>query len=181
MWHRVVEATVRNRAGVAMIVLWGCLMGTSALASKLDKLSDTERVHWRALRVFVDKDEQKHWLKLKTEEERSQWLKERGYWDRFYRYPDHVRDQIVAGDVKKGWDRNKLYMAWGQPSERLRLTGRPATRSERLIYRFEVDKDGFATVVVDRRPDYKAVERYQVDVVVDDDVITELTRLDAWK
>ncbi|MEM6929394.1 MAG: hypothetical protein AAF602_20815 [Myxococcota bacterium] len=163
-----------------MIVLWGCLMGTTAIAGKLDRLSDTERVHWRALRVFVDTKDQKDWLKLKTEQERNQWLQDRGYWERFYRYPQHVRDQIVAGDVKKGWDRNKLYMAWGQPTERNRLTGRPASRSERLIYRFEVDKDGFITVLVDGRPDYKAVDRYQVDVVVDDDVVTELTRRDDW-
>jgi len=163
-----------------MIVLWGCLMGLDAVAGKLDRLSDTERVHWRALRVFVDKDEQKTWLKLKTEEERNAWLKERGYWEKFYQYPENVRKQIVAGDVKKGWNREKLYMAWGQPSERRRLTGRAASRSERLIYRFEVDKKGFVTVVVDRRPDYKAVDRYQVDVVVDDDVITELHRRDDW-
>ncbi len=164
----------------AMVVLLGYLVSPPALAGKLDRLSDTEKVHWRALRVFVDKDEQKLWLKLKSEEERNQWLKDRGYWERFYQHPPHVRDQIVAGDVKKGWNREKLFMAWGQPSERRMLTGRPANRSERLIYRFQVDKKGFVTVVVDARPDYKAVDRYQVDVVLDDDVITELTRRDDW-
>lgn len=164
-----------------MLLVVGLFTSTVATAGKLDRLSETERIHWRALRVFFDKADQKDFLKLKTEEERNAWLKERGYWDRFYKHPQTIREAIVAGEVKKGWDRDRLYMAWGQPSERNRLTGRPATRSERLIYRFEVDKDGFATVVVDRRPDYKAVNRYQVDVVVDDDVVTELTQVDDWR
>ena len=149
-------------------------------AGKLDKMSTEERAHWRALRVFVEEKDQKKWLRLKTEEQRNEWLKERGLWDRFYEHDEVVREQIVAGDVRLGWDRMMLYMAWGAPSEKLKLTGRAASRSERLVYRFEVDKDGFASPLTGRNPDYKAVDRYQVNVILDDNVIADMMRLEDW-
>ena len=151
------------------------------LAGKLDRMSTDERAHWRALRVFVEDKDQKQWLRLKTKEERDAWLKERGLWDRFYTHEDYVRDQIVAGDVRPGWSRDMLYMAWGRPTQRLRLTGRSASRSEQLIYRFEVDADGYASPLVGRKTDHKAVDRYQVNVIVDDDRVAELVELDAWE
>ena len=151
------------------------------VAGKLDKMSGEERAHWRALRVFVEKKDQKKWLKLKTQEQRDAWLQERDLWDRFYEHEPFVREQIVAGDVKLGWDREMLYMAWGAPSQRLKLTGRAAARSERLIYRFEVDGEGFASVLTDGKPDYKAVDRYQVNVILDDNVITDMMRLEDWE
>ena len=164
---------IMRHVALASLVL--LLMG-----AKLKKLSDTEREHWRALRVFVEKKDQKRWLRLKSEEARNAWLKERGLWDKFYEHEDYVRDQIVSGDVRLGWDRDMLYMAWGAPTQKMRLTGRNASRSERLVYRFEVDSEGFATVLRGKNPDYKAVDRYQVNVIVDDDTVAELQELDEW-
>lgn len=150
------------------------------VAGKLDKMSGEERAHWRALRVFVETKDQKRWLRLKTKEQRDAWLQERDLWDRFYEHNEEVRQQIVAGDVRLGWNRHMLYMAWGAPSERFKLTGRPASRSERLIYRFEVDKEGYASPLTGTNPDYKAVDRYQINVILDDDVVADLMRLEDW-
>lgn len=46
--------------------------------SKIKKLSETEADHYQALRVWMDKDDKKAYFKLKTEEERNQWLKDAG-------------------------------------------------------------------------------------------------------
>ncbi len=150
------------------------------LGGKLDRLSSDERAHWRALRVFVEDRDQKRWLKLKTEEERNDWLKEQGLWDRYYSNDPATREQILAGDVRLGWDRYQLYMAWGQPSQRMRMTGRSAVRSERLIYRFEVDEEGYASPLVGTKVDHRAVDRYQINVIIDDDTITKIHEIDDW-
>lgn len=150
------------------------------MGSKLDRLSPDERAHWRALRVFVEERDQKRWLKLKTEEERDAWLKERGLWDRYYENDPATRELILAGDVQLGWDRYQLYMAWGQPSQKMRMTGRSAVRSERLVYRFEVDEEGFASPLVGTKVNHRAVDRYQMNVILDDDVITQILELDHW-
>ena len=152
------------------------------MGGKLDRLSPDERAHWRALRIFVEKRDQKRWLKLKTEEERNAWLQEQGLWDRFYQHNASVRDQIVAGDVRLGWSRQMLYMAWGIPTEKLRLAGRNASRSEMLVYQFEVDPDNFITVrKASDPPNHRSVDRYQVNVAVDDDVVAKLIELNDWQ
>lgn len=151
-----------------------------AAASKLSKLSEAELDHYRALRVFMDDDEEKAWLKLKTTEERDAWLREHRLWDKFYALPPEVREQIVAGKVERGYTRDMVYMTWGPPFAKNRLTGRPAGRSELLVYRFEVDKDGYANPVAKPRGDYKAAGHYEMELTVDDDVVTEISQKDGW-
>ena len=116
-----------------------------------------------------------------TEDQRNAWLQQEGLWDKFYGHNEVTRQQIVEGDVRLGWSRDMVYMAWGAPFQKMRLTGRPAARSEELIYRFEVDKDGFATPLVGKHTDHKAVDRYQVELVIDDDTLTEMVEKDDWE
>ncbi len=151
------------------------------LGGKLDKLPQDELEHWRALRVFVDNKDQKRWLRLKTTEERNAWLKKEGLWDKFYKHNKRIRDLIVAGDVRKGWSRDMIYMAWGPPSARLQMPGRDAARTEVWKYRFEVDKDGYASPVLGRDTDHRAVRRYQVNLTVGDDIVTDMKELDKWE
>jgi hypothetical protein len=81
------------------------------LASKLNRLSDAEQDHYRALRIFLDKKDEKEWLKGKTEEERNAWLKEHGLWDRFYSHDEQTRQEIINGEVELGWSTEMVYMA----------------------------------------------------------------------
>ena len=157
------------------------LLAVPLAGSKLNRLTEAELDHYRALRVFMDEAEQKEWLKLKTTEERDAWLQAEKLWDRFYALPDVVRAQIVSGKVERGYTRDMVYMTWGAPFEKQRLTGRPAARSELLIYRFEVDQDGFANPVTTDRGHYKAGGHYQVELVLDDDVVTEMKQEDGWR
>jgi hypothetical protein len=88
---------------------------------------------------------------------------------------------VVNGEVEEGFTRQMVYMAWGAPFERNKLTGRPATRSELLIYRFEIDKNGVATPVVGTRIDYQAVGQHQTELYVDDDVVTSMVEKDSFE
>lgn len=148
--------------------------------SKLKRLTEAEIDHYRALRAFMDDDQEKAWLKLKTTEERDAWLQERKLWDRFYSLPAEVRAQIVAGKVERGYTRDMVYMTWGPPFEKQRLTGRPAGRSELLEYRFEVDQDGYVNPVAEGRGNYKAGAHYTVELTLDDDVVTVMKQVDGW-
>ena len=139
------------------------------------RLSSQEFDHYYALRVYMDADQKKAYLKMKTEEERNAYLKELGLWDRFYQYSEAEREQILSGRVEEGWSREWLYMAWGAPYDRSRVVGRNAQRSERLVYRFEQQEDG--TVLVwepGSKTAYKATRLFIREVMVDDDVVTEI-------
>ena len=150
-------------------------------ASKLGKLSESEQIEYRVFRAFMSEQDQKAWLKLDTAEERTAWLKERKLWERFYTESPEMQADIVAGKVALGWSRDAVYLAWGNPFQKQRLTGREAARSELLVYRFEVDKDGYATPLTGKKRDYKAVDQYQVELVLDDDVVARLDKKDDWE
>jgi hypothetical protein len=166
-----------TRAQLAAVVALACL----SLAGKLDRLSDAEYDHYRALRVFMEEPDRKAWLKLDTAEERDAWLKEAGLWDKYYSLPEELRAKVINGEVGVGFTREMVYMAWGAPFQKQRLTGRDAARSELLVYRFEIDKDGVATPLVGKRTDYKAVGQHQTEVYMDDDRVTEMVERDQWQ
>ena len=157
------------------------VLGMPAQAASTKRLSAEEKDRFVAVRVFMGEKEQKKWLKLKTQEERDGWLKQQGYWDRFYQFDEDTREKIVAGEVDVGWEQDALLMAWGMPHQRKRLTGRPATRSEMFVYRFEVDLEGYVTVWKPKsKTAHRAMKLYQVDVVLDDARVSELRRKDRW-
>ena len=148
---------------------------------KTKRLSAVEQDHYYALKVFMDKDLEKAFLKEKTEEERNAVLKAAGMWDRFYQYDAAMREAIVAGEVGLGWTEDRMFMSWGNPIDRRRMTGRPASRSEMFTYRFEVDTHGVVRLWTPKsKTAYQAVHQYEIDVVVDDQRITEMVKRDKW-
>lgn len=153
-----------------------------SVASKISKLPDADRAAFSALSAWMTDDEEKAYLKFKTPEERAQYLKDRGYYDRWYNLDAGTQDQISAGTVLVGWHQENVFMAWGEPYDRKRLTGRPASRSELFIYRFEVADDGSVMVWAPKsKATYKAVDKYQMDVYSDDGIITSLVRKEDWE
>ncbi len=166
------------RAHIAVVLAGALLLGTG---SKLKKLSDVEQDHFQALKVWMDEDQQKAFFKLKTEEERNQFLKDQGLWERFYQYDEATREQILLGDVQVGWTQDMVWMALGRPFKKKRLTGRPAARSELFVYRIEVAPDGSVMPwVPGSKTTYKAIDKYELQIYVDDEVVTEIVHKDEW-
>lgn len=165
-----------------VVLMLAVLAGLSGCwEKKVKNLSDAEFDHYYALRSFMEEGQRKTYLKLKTEEERNEYLKELGLWDMFYRYNQAERDAIVAGEVQVGWTKDKVLMAWGAPFDRKKLVGRPAQRSELLIYRFEEHEDGSVRVwVPGSKTEYKAVRTFQKNVILDDDKVAEIQTKDKW-
>lgn len=171
---------------LAFLALAGC-----GWESRVRLLSDAEFDHYYALKPFMSEEERKAYLKLKTEEERNEFLKKNGcrnvmgaeecYWDRFYKYPENIRQGIVEGAVRNGWSRDMVFMAWGAPWDKRALVGRPSPKSELLVYRFEKQEDGTVLVYVpDSKTAYKAVERFTREVYLDNDQVTEIIEKKGW-
>lgn len=148
--------------------------------SKVKNLSDAEFDHYYALKVYMDEPTQKTYLKLKTEEERNEFLKQQGLWDRFYKYNDYMRQAIVDGKVEVGWTKDAMLMSWGAPYESRKLPGRKAERSELYVYRFEQAADGSVLVwTKDSKTYYKAVNLFVREVIIDDDRVAEINQKEA--
>lgn len=159
--------------------LTGC-----AYTKRVKFLSDAEFDHYYAMRVYLDEEQRKTYLKLKTEEERNAFLKgvmlpglpPKSLWDTFYQYGEDERQSIVDGSVEIGWTVDKLLMAWGRPMKSRKLAGRKAERSLVFVYRFEKHSDG--TVMVwqpGSKTEYRADYLFKREVTLDDDVIAEIT------
>ena len=162
-------------------LLLSLVLGGCGLEARIKKLSEAEYMHYYALRPFVSDDDRKAFLKLKTEEERNQWLKDKGLWQTFYKYEPNIRQAIVDGAVQKGWTGEMVYMAWGAPFDTRKLTGRPATKSQLLVYRFERHEDGVVLVwTPGSKTEYKSIGRFTRSVYLDDDRVTEIVEEEDW-
>lgn len=141
----------------------------------IKNLSGTEFDHYYALRVYMNEDQRRTYLKMETEEERNAYLQQLGLWDRFYDYSELEREEILSGEVGVGWTKDKVYMAWGTPYDRARVVGRQAVRSERLVYRFEQQEDGTVLLWEEgSRTEYQAVRLFTRELILDDDVVREI-------
>lgn len=158
-----------------LVALAGC-----GYKGRVKNLSDAEFNHYYALRPFMDEGQIKTYLKMKTEAERSDYLKKLGLWDRFYQYPERVRQQIVDGDVAVGWKKDQVLMSWGQPYDLRKPPGRAAERSEMYVYRFEQQADGTVLVWAPGSKTYRtAVRLFVREVILDNDTVAEINRKDA--
>jgi hypothetical protein len=162
------------------------LVSADARADKTKRLEPAEKDAFVALRVFMGDKEEKEWLKLKTRSERDEWLKKHGspkpYWDIWYKLDADTQKDILAGDVKIGFAQEEVFMAWGEPAERYRLPGRPASWSEMFVYKFEETPKGEVLIWVDgSNQTYKATKTWQVRLTVDDSRVTEIEQKDGWQ
>jgi hypothetical protein len=166
-----------HRLALALVV-GGLLLGSGC--DKTRRLSAVERDHFQAVKIFMEPDTQKKWLKLKTEEDRNAALKKLGLWDAFYQFDERKRADILAGDVKVGWEEVAVNMAWGKPHGRFSVAGRKAEQSYELQYRFEVDPYGAVTVWTPKsKTEHKAALLYRVQLTMDDGRVAKMVRTDC--
>ncbi len=171
------------------LLFFAVFVSACSWQSRVKFLSDEEFKAYYALKPFMDEDTQKAYLKTKTEEERNAYLKsikiERvpptTLYDMFYSYPEHIRQAIVDGAVQTGWNKEMVLMAWGPPFDKKKVVGRPAPRSEMLIYKFEKHDDGSVLVFVPgSTTEYKASERFRREVILDSDVVADIIEKPGW-
>lgn len=156
-------------------------LANAAFAGKIDRLEPEEQAHFRALKVWMDDKEEKQFLKLKTREERDAWLKDKGYWERFYQYDKTERQHILDGDLKIGWTEDMVLMAWGPAYTRRREILADAARAETLVFRFEVSPEGKVLVFVPGSTTYhEAKKLFRMHVLLADGKVRSMTKEDGW-
>jgi hypothetical protein len=164
----------------ATVILAGLLLLGSANA-KLKRLSADELNHYHALKVWMDDKTRKSYLKLKTEDERNQWLHDAGLWDRFYQYDKPTREAIMSGDIVRGWTQDKVLMAFGPPHSRKRLTGRESGRAELITYRFEETPTGAVLVWQPKSKEtHTAVRLFRLELTMDNGVVAIVEKHNGW-
>lgn len=166
---------------IPTLLIASSLLASPALAGKLDRLEPEERSHYRALKVWMDKAETRQYLKLKTREARDAWLKDNGYWDRFYQYDAATRKQILEADVRVGWTEDMVVMAWGPAHNRRKEILRDAARAETLFYRFEVTPEGRVLVWTPKSTTYhNAAKLFRYEVLMADGKVRKMERKEGW-
>lgn len=169
-------------ARIVAVALLAVLMGTGCASKKLNRLSDTEFDHFYALKPFMEEEQEKVFLKKKTEEERNAYLQEIGLWDRFYSLTPDERERVLTGKVELGWTKNMVLMAWGPPWDNAKVIGSQTYNAWRYVYRFEEQADGSALVYVPgSKTAYKAVSIFSIELIMNDDRVVELNRYKGWK
>ena len=153
----------------------------------IKRLENTEYDHYSALKVFMDKEQRKLYLKKKTRPERDAYLKELGVWDRFYNYDSNIRDKIVERSVQTGWNTDMLQMAWGRPIDKRKEFRHSAEQSYNWIYKFErhakgsevcgKDSTSACTIVwvPGSKTEYKATSMFMRHVVIEEQGRQDLT------
>ena len=87
----------------------------------------------------------------------------------------------MDGAVQTGWTKDMVLMAWGAPFDKKKLVGRPAPRSEMLLYKFEKHEDGSVLVYVpNSKTEYSATERFRREVILDSDVVSDIVEKPGW-
>jgi hypothetical protein len=156
---------------------------TGCWEKRIKHLDDEEFRHYYSLKVYMEEDQRKEYLKLKTREERDAYLKSiempglppRQLWSYYYDYEPHIREKIYGGEVQEGWTKDMLLMSWGKPITSKKLAGRQAMRSWLYIYKFEKHEDGSILVwEPGSKTEYKAVALFKREVILDDDIIVEI-------
>ncbi len=170
------------RNSILAVTLAALLLGVGCGGKKVKRLSDNEFDHYYALKPFMEDDQEKQYLKLKTEEERNAYLQEIGLWDRFYSLTPDERERVLTGKVELGWTKNMVLMAWGPPWDQAKLIGSNTYNAWRYVYRFEKQADGTALVYVPgSKTAYKAVELFSYELIMNDDRVVEINRYKGWK
>ena len=154
----------------------------SCTSRQMKRLSPEEFDHFYALRPFLSEEQRDTFLKFKTEEERTAFLKEAGVWDYFYKYTAEEREEILSGNVAVGWPKDWLLMAWGGPYDKQSNLVQGSYSRVRYVYRFEEHEDGRLIVwEAGSKTEYNAVRLFQRDVIIDKDVVVEINEQERWE
>jgi hypothetical protein len=129
---------------------------------KIKRWSDEDKQLVRALDVWMSDEEMKIFVKLKTSQERGNFLKETGY---FKRWEDLAEkrdttafEAIKRGEVVNGMSKDEVFMAWDKPMK-IRDEFKREAYVKVLWYEFEIDRKGREFLV---RPDSETAYKNEI-------------------
>ena len=108
---------------------------------KIKKWPEVDRAWARSFDAWMTDEELGIFLKLKTTDQRKDFLTEAGYWKLWKKIEDEMLPNVIAGDVVNGMTKDEVFMCWDKP-KKIRKDFRKNAYVDVLNYEFEIDRKG---------------------------------------
>lgn len=155
---------MRARPIIALLTVAAILCSASLAAAATVNLKKVKRWpaedrSWAiALDSWMSEEELAILLKLKTTEERRDFLKKANYWRLWEGINEDFLDKVIAGEVVKGMSKDEVFMAWDKP-KKIRKDFRRDAYVDVFNYEFERDRKGKEFVL---RPDSQTAYKNEI-------------------
>lgn len=102
--------------------------------------------YFKARPYMTTNNERVEFLKLKTFEDRDEWLEKKGYVGTVIKYPTDVQGLIDRNDIAVGMTKSAVRESWGEP-DFTEVAGNPIYGNENWHYREQISSgEGYKTV-----------------------------------
>ncbi len=125
---------------IALTLAFPALAGQVNLR-KIKKWPELDRAWARSFDAWMSDEELSVFIKIKTTEERQDFLKKAGYWKKWDKIEDEMLPNVLKGEVVRGMNKDEVFMCWDKP-EKIRKDFRRDAYVDVMNYRFEIDRKG---------------------------------------
>ncbi|MBJ92859.1 MAG: hypothetical protein CMP23_00130 [Rickettsiales bacterium] len=108
---------------------------------KIKKWPELDKVWARSFDAWATDEELDVFVKLKSTDERKEFLKKIGFWKKWKKIDEEMMPNIMAGEVVRGMNKDEVFMCWDKPVK-IRKDFRRNAYVDVLNYRFEIDRKG---------------------------------------
>ena len=125
---------------IAITLAFPALAGQVNLR-KIKKWPELDRAWARSFDAWMSDEELDVFIKIKTTEERQDFLKKAGYWKKWDKIDDEMLPNVLKGEVVRGMTKDEVFMCWDKP-EKIRKDFRRDAYVDVMNYKFEIDRKG---------------------------------------
>ncbi len=125
---------------IAITLAFPALAGQVNLR-KIKKWPELDRAWARSFDAWMSDEELDVFIKIKTTEERQDFLKKAGYWKKWDKIDDEMLPNVLKGEVIRGMTKDEVFMCWDKP-EKIRKDFRRDAYVDVMNYKFEIDRKG---------------------------------------
>ena len=125
---------------IAITLAFPALAGQVNLR-KIKKWPELDRAWARSFDAWMSDEELSVFIKIKTTEERQDFLKKAGYWKKWDKIDDEMLPNVLKGEVVRGMTKDEVFMCWDKP-EKIRKDFRRDAYVDVMNYKFEIDRKG---------------------------------------
>jgi len=108
---------------------------------KVKKWPALDQAWARSFDAWMSDEEVAVFIKLKSTDERKDFLEKAGYWKIWDRIEDEMLPYVLKGEVIKGMTKDEVFMCWDKP-EKIRKDFRRDAYVDVMNYKFEIDRKG---------------------------------------
>jgi len=108
---------------------------------KIKKWPALDQAWARSFDAWMSDEELDVFIKLKTTDERKDFLKKAGHWKKWDKIEDEMLPNVIKGEVVRGMNKDEVFMCWDKPAK-IRKDFRRDAYVDVMNYKFEIDRKG---------------------------------------